>query len=68
MLREWIYLTKLIVGVMAVQVVLVLMVVSSQFSKCACRGGYLAKLMVGLVVLVLVVVSSQFSQCAYRGV
>ena len=50
---------------------LVLVVVSSQLSKCAYRGGYLTKLMVGvmvvLVVLVLVVVSSQLSKCAYRG-
>ena len=38
------YLTKLMVGVMVVLVVLVLVVVSSQLSKCAYRGGYLTKL------------------------
>ena len=50
------------VGVMVVQVVLVLVEVSSQLSRCAYRGG-LTKLMVGLMVVLvvwlLVVVSLQ---------
>ena len=58
-------MTKLMVGVMVMLVVLVLVVVSSQLSKCAYRGWYLTKLMVGVMV-VLVVVSSQLSKCAYR--
>ena len=53
---------------MLVLVVLVVVLVNSHLSKCAWRGGYLAKLMVGLVVLLLVEVSLQFSQCTYRGV
>ena len=47
---------------MVLLVVFVLVVVSSQLTKCAYKGWYLTKLMVGvmvgLVVLVLVVVSS----------
>ena len=35
-------------GVMVVLVVLVLVVVSSQFSKCAYRGEYLTKLLMGV--------------------
>ena len=56
---------------MMVLVVLVLVVISSQLSKYAYKGGYLTKLLMGvmvvLVVLVLVVVSSQLSKCAYKG-
>ena len=37
------YLTKLMVGVMVLLVVLVLVVVSSQLSKCAYRGGVFDK-------------------------
>ena len=46
------------VGVMVVLVVLVLVVVSSQLSKCAYRGWYLTKLMVRVMV-VLVVLPTQ---------
>ena len=37
-------LVEMMVGVMVVLVVLVFVVVSSQLSKCAYRGGYVTKL------------------------
>ena len=47
-------MTKPMVGVTVVMVVLVLLVVSSQLWKCACRGGYLTKLKVGVMVMLVV--------------